>query len=345
MLQIEKLQQHIESYITREQSRVVYGVHIPKPSHASIIGRGGVGINELSSKHNVRVLFPGWKDNGAGLDSAMINEAEVQDAPADSLVRIVGSEDDCKAAADELLRKQASTPLRASRTSTPQASVTRTVDVPAQHHRVIADGGRFFRRHVPPRVNIAHGDATLPSQLPKPQGGSTNGVSARIDLDEGESSTNEIIQHWEVYPLPNDAENTTIPWIITGQSEESVAKAEAAVVAAMERVQDWTHVAYVNVGRSNMARVIGKGGSGLENLRVASRGDVEALGRKDADTSALYGISNKRWLTYILHSLNRWPTGRLARCQVRIGAARSTVTCRCTPYAIKSGSRPTGIFH
>lgn len=285
MKQVEKLQKEIEAHVAREESRVLYGVSIPKSSHASIIGRGGVGINELSAKHNVRILFPNWKENSVGSGDELVNASEVQDAEPESLIRIVGAEEDCKTAAEEMLRKQASTPLRTSRSATPQTAVTKTVEVPAQHHRIIADAGRFFRRHVPPRVNIDHGDATLPPPLPKPTAASsTNGAPARIDIDEEEPAAGSILEAWEIFPLSSDDGSSTIPWVITGQNEEAVAKAEAAVQAAVERVKGWTHIAYARVGRSNMPRVIGKGGSGLDHLRTVSGGDVEALGRKDADT-------------------------------------------------------------
>lgn len=284
------MQKEIEAYLAREKSRVLYGVIIPKSSHASIIGRGGVGINDLSTKHNVRILFPNWKENSVGAGDELVNAAEVQDAEPESLIRIVGLESDCKAAAEEMLSKQASTPARGSRSATPQASVSRTVEVPAHLHRVIADGGRFFRRNIPSRVNVDHAGATLPPSLPKPKvNSSADGAGARIDMDEEDAPTSggSILESWDVVPLfsAEPQESSTIPWVISGQNEENVAKAEAAVQAAVERVKDWTHIAYAKVGRANMPRVIGKGGAGLENLRAVSRGEVEALGRRDADTS------------------------------------------------------------
>lgn len=319
--QIEKLQKEIESYVADVESRIVYGVAIPQPAHANIIGRGGVGINELSAKHNVRVLFPGWKDNTAAASGEVVNASELGEVDPTALVRILGTEASCKAAAEEMMAKQASSSARASRSATPSATHSRTVQVPAQFHRIIADGGRFFRRHIPPRVNVDHGSATLPAALPKPKAAAqTNGTSARIDADDDEEDVagGSILESWEMHALAGESASEPIPWNITGQNEENVAKAEAAVEAALQKVADWSHVAYARVGRPNMPRVIGKGGAGLENLRVVSRGDVEALGRKDADTSehhrsAFSCVCEQTANPYVFsfhHRTRRW----LARC-------------------------------
>lgn len=131
-------------------------------------------------------------------------------------------------------------------------------------------------------TNISHGSAKLPepnSARPKPFANGKPASSARIDQEEEEGDDAEF--SWETMALVGDQDSTdTIPWIISG-SEAGVAKAEELVQAGLESAQKATHLAYLQVPRSFMPRIVGRGGSGLERLRSEADVAVEILGRKE----------------------------------------------------------------
>ena len=111
-------------------------------------------------------------------------------------------------------------------------------------------------------TNISHGDAKLPepnAARPKPFASGKPVSSARIDQDEEADDDAEF--SWETMPLTDGQDSTeTIPWIISG-SEAGVAKAEELVKAGLESAQKATHLAYLQVPRSFMPRIVGRGGS------------------------------------------------------------------------------------
>jgi len=229
----------------------------------------------------------------------LVNADEVKDVEAQDMIRIVGSAEACEAAAQAIKTQTASSAGKsesngqnAGQGRSGGSKVTRTIDVPSSLHRAVADGGRIFRR-LPPGTNINHGNAALPAQnaaRPKPfANGKPSASSARIDQEEDETSDDFA---WEVVPLTDESasslEETTIPWIISG-NEAGVAKAEELVNASLEHARKATHLAHLQVPRSFMPRVVGRGGSGLSLLREEADVQVEVLGRKDADTLLLIG--------------------------------------------------------
>lgn len=97
---VEKLRQDILSQLSATASKTAYGLALPKSQHASIIGRGGKSVNEISSKHNVKIFFPTGR-SARGREE-LSNADEVVGAPPEDVIRIIGSPEACQAAADDI---------------------------------------------------------------------------------------------------------------------------------------------------------------------------------------------------------------------------------------------------
>lgn len=94
---IEKLRTEILAAIGELNDRIVMGLEVPRASHAILIGRSGSNVNELQSKHNVKIVFPNWKE--ASAMGALNNAEDVKDVEPQDLLRIVGAADACTAVA------------------------------------------------------------------------------------------------------------------------------------------------------------------------------------------------------------------------------------------------------
>lgn len=105
---IEKLRTEILAAVGELSDRIIMGLEVPRASHAVIIGRSGSNVNELQSKHNVKIVFPNWKE--ASAMGALENAEEVKDVEPENLLRIVGSADAC-AAVSAAIKVSPFTPL------------------------------------------------------------------------------------------------------------------------------------------------------------------------------------------------------------------------------------------
>lgn len=272
-----KIKAELEKIAGTLKDRVVYGVVIPQPAHARIIGRGGAGVNELQKKHNVRIILSNWQEYKTAGD--VVNSEEVAGAGDNELVKIIGSKSACEAAAAEmkvslictsvprctmlrqnvglLQEKAAAAPQAgaARQQRQPQAaSIVKTVEVPAYLHPRVAQGGKFFRT-LPNGVRIDHGDVKPPSNSARPaQGKSVNGAAktARIDADEQDE---EDEFDWEVTALADeDADTTPIPWNVRGNDQEKVDRVESMINAAVEQCKSLTHQGVLTVPQSLIPR-------------------------------------------------------------------------------------------
>jgi hypothetical protein len=97
---VDKLRGELEKAAGDLRDRIVYAVHVPAGGHASIIGRGGSSVNELSRKHNVKILFPSWGEHATVGDA--VNATDVAGTENSDIVKLVGSRSACEAAAKEL---------------------------------------------------------------------------------------------------------------------------------------------------------------------------------------------------------------------------------------------------
>ncbi|KAK4054162.1 hypothetical protein OIV83_001188 [Microbotryomycetes sp. JL201] len=268
----EKIRAALEQEIDSLKSRIVYGVGVPKSQHASIIGKGASGIQELQRKHGVRIVMPSWNEYAEA--GELENADELKDARAEDVIKIIGPRDAAVACARG---------LASSRPATPAAS--QTVMVPKKHHAKVAQGGRFFRS-LPSGTRVTHKGATPPSNRAKkpsvPMG------AGRVDDDAAEGS--EAVS-FELVSLQEDSDygdDEQVPWVIESASQEDAERVAKDIQKALELAESATHCAWVTVPRSIMPRIVGRGGSGLDQLRSYGV-EVEVVGKRDANQLTLTG--------------------------------------------------------
>lgn len=279
----EKIRDALEKEVASLKSRIVYGVAVPQSQHASIIGKGASAIQELQRKHGVKVTMPSWNEYAQA--GEIVNPEDVADAPAGDIIKVVGPKEAAVAAAADLAKGRAA-----------KASATETVQVPRKLHAKVAQGGRFFRS-LPSGTRVTHGSVKPPSSNVKSKkppvsttgsGASTPGP--RIDDDDQAASNGDAAAvEFQLVPLYDDDEQQDgedIPWVIQSTSQEDTAKVAADIKKALELAQSATHVAWVTVPRGAMARIVGRGGSGLDQLR--SHGvEVEVVGKRDSNRESV----------------------------------------------------------
>jgi hypothetical protein len=95
-----KIKSALEGIVATLQSRIVYAVAIPSTSHASIIGKAAVALQEIQNKYAVKVIFPGWKEYES--TGVPVNAEDVKDANEKDIIKIVGSKEVAIAAAEEM---------------------------------------------------------------------------------------------------------------------------------------------------------------------------------------------------------------------------------------------------
>ncbi|SGY13363.1 BQ5605_C010g05845 [Microbotryum silenes-dioicae] len=277
----EKIRASLEKEVANLKSRVVWGVVVPQSAHASIIGKGASALQEFQRKHGVKVVMPGWKDYAE--TGEIENAADVADAAQNDTVKIVGPKEAAVAAAAELSK------LRPNASS---AAVKLTISVPKRHHAQIAQGGRFFRS-LPSGTRVTHDGVKPPSssgkskKFPTPTGNNT-AASARIDDDE---SAAEAAVQFELLSLHNEEElddKSEIPWVIESSSQENADKVAAEIRKLLDQSDKATHVGWVTVPRGSMPRIVGRGGSGLDQLRAFGV-ETEVVGKRDANQLTLVG--------------------------------------------------------
>lgn len=286
---------------------------MPNTVHASIIGRGGAGVAELTKKYNAKIVMPGrqeWATCGEP-----VNPEDIAGAAQQDIVKLVGSRTACEAAAKELKVRLRSR-LRTARqhahnaqsrgTSSSSQRPSKSISIPRHLHARVAEGGRLAKQARDLGVRIDHGGVKAPASSPmppRPKRPATNGsasTSARIDMDgahdDGADDDDLEIFVWDVVELGEESrpkDEAEVPWNLSGPSFEAVADIEAIINERLESARQATHAAYLQVAGSSMPRLVGRGGSGLERLR-GSGATVDVVGKRDADTSALWATLNGR---------------------------------------------------
>lgn len=97
---MQKIKDELESILVTLRDRVVLGVEIPNAQHRVLIGRGGQHLNEVQSKFNVQIQFPGSRSyNQVGEPE---NAAELGAVDAANLVKVSGPRAGCEQAIAQL---------------------------------------------------------------------------------------------------------------------------------------------------------------------------------------------------------------------------------------------------
>ncbi|KAN0064474.1 hypothetical protein ACQY0O_002100 [Thecaphora frezii] len=231
--------------------RVVYGVIVAPQAQRMLIGRGGSRQSELQAKHNVRLVFPGWKEYAS--TGTPVNADELGEGNDQTIVKISGDIASCKAIAAEIKESF--------------ASASKVVEVPRALHAKLATP-QFFRQlrsefgvsvDTPRNVGTSNGHAN--------GGNAAAASSARIDADDDEFEFSIT-----ALSLSDDA---SVSWTLTGKDEGSLDKASAKIQAAIQRAGEFSHEGRLVVERSVVPRIIGRGGAGLMNIQAESGASVE----------------------------------------------------------------------
>ncbi len=238
-----KIKEELEAAAQQVTSRVVLGGAIPVAHHRQLIGRGGSRQKEIEGKHDVRIFFPGSRMyNSAGEIS---NAGELTAVAPETLVKVQGAEDKARAALSEM--------------TSSIASASRSVPVPRTVHTKLATPA-FFRQ-----LRSDHGVSVdtprnLPSASHKPR-------PARIDEDGDDLS-------FELEELKLDGEST-VHWQLSGKDEASLDAAEKKIKASIESGPTFSHEGRLWVPQSAVPRIVGKQGSGLQNLQMETGATIE----------------------------------------------------------------------
>ena len=304
----EKIRAALEHEVELLQSRVVWGVVVPHQAHAAVIGKGAQALQDLQRKHGVKVVMPGWNDYTSAGEPE--NQADVADADARDLVKVVGPKDAALAAATDLqaVKPRGGAGGSGSGASTPGgAAHSVEVAVPKKLHAQVAQGGRFFRS-LPSGTRVSHRGIKPPSSAlkskkpPAPSSSSAQASSngaARID-DDGADASNGAAEaealEFQLVSLHSDdngdaaadADDDTIPWVVESRTQEDAESVADEIRRNLAKAQDASHVGFVTVPRGLMPRIVGRGGAGLDRLRAAGV-DVEVVGKRDANQLTLTG--------------------------------------------------------
>jgi predicted RNA-binding protein Jag len=97
---VTKLQTELEKIAANLKDRVILGVSIPASHHRTLIGRGGLHLNQLQDRTNTTIYFPGSRSyNQVG---EVENVAELGEGNPQDLVKVIGSREACEKAIKEL---------------------------------------------------------------------------------------------------------------------------------------------------------------------------------------------------------------------------------------------------
>jgi KH domain len=97
---VNKLKAELETAVAALRDRVILAVDIPAGQHRALIGRGGQHLNDLQSRMNVQIQFPGSRSYGPVGEPE--NAADFSDVDPANVVKVSGSRAACEATIKEL---------------------------------------------------------------------------------------------------------------------------------------------------------------------------------------------------------------------------------------------------
>ena len=231
---VEKIIAVIQDFVKEKEDQVVVAVEVPQSQHRLLIGRGGETRRGIESKFNVNLDIPKQGSDRSG-------------------VKLRGSTtaaEEAKAYLLDLLQQQKG----------------ETINVPRYLHHTVSDNGTFFRRlRNDYRVTVDHAGQQIPT---KPTVDDSRGETSLplITDDPADAETHS----WKVITASapsGEAEPATIPWVLTGNTD-NVAKAKSALEKALASATDATTTGYLILPDPKTYRfVVGQGGSQINSIR------------------------------------------------------------------------------
>ena len=233
---VEKIITALQQIVAERDNQVTGTVEVPTDKHRLLIGRGGDIKKELESKLSVSLDIPRQGNGQTGVKITGL-PVDVEKASAHILELVKGQEGE-------------------------------TLMVPRKIHHDIADNGQFFRRlRNDHKVLVDHSGHKVP-QRPAAPSNIRADSNAPLITDDDDAAADAI--SWKVVSSEANGIDGEIPWILRG-SPENVAKAKAALAAAIEQALKNTSTGYLVLPDPRTYRyVIGQGGSKVNSIRKAT---------------------------------------------------------------------------
>lgn len=228
----------IEGFVKEREDQVTETLDVPTAQHRLLIGRGGEARRGIESKFNVTLDIP---KQGSGRTDIKLK------GPSNAVA-------DAKAHVQGMLKEQHA----------------ETAYVPRYLHHAVADNGAFFRRlRNEYQVTVDHAGESVPASRAADETRSVaNGSSLPLITDDADDAASDA-HSWNVVDnaISAETDNTPFPWVLTG-SPESVAKARAAIVKAIDTAQQQSAIGYLILPDPKTYRyVVGQGGSQINAIR------------------------------------------------------------------------------
>jgi rRNA processing protein Krr1/Pno1 len=232
---VDKIIATLKRMVADLESRTTEVIDVPSSKHSSLIGRGGDVKRDLESTFKVSIDVPrqGSEDTG---------------------VKITGLPEDvekAKAHISGLVKEQEG----------------ETMQVPRSVHHSVSDNGQFFRQlRSNHKVTVDVDRNDVPPKPAAPTGMPSS--SAPLITDEADDSAEA--HEFKTVDLAESGLDGDIPWVLRGQTD-NVAKARAAILAAIEQALQNTTIGYLSLPDPDTYKyVIGRGGSGVNGIRKAT---------------------------------------------------------------------------
>ncbi|KAF8160830.1 SCP160 protein [Crassisporium funariophilum] len=267
---VAKLKTELEQLVATLRDRVILAVDIPAAQHRALIGRGGQHLNEIQSKFNVQIQFPGSRSyNQVGEPE---NIAELTEVDAANIVKVSGARAACEKTLIELKSN-----VRAPVVEGP----TKDVLVPLKYHHVISQQGSFFRTLRSLGVQVDQSAQPQKSAVPTRPTPSTR-------IDDAEASEAE----WETVANYQDSEEGDSTWTLKARDQAGLDKAETLIKEAVDAAARMSHVGFLTLSdRSVFPRIVGSKGANVARLRNETGADITVS--RENNTIVIIGSGNE----------------------------------------------------
>jgi rRNA processing protein Krr1/Pno1 len=228
---VDKIIAAMEEIVAAKEAQITEIVDVPTRRQGGLIGPGGAAKKTLESQFKVSIYFPSRDSEKTG-------------------VKIIGLPADvakAKAHIQEVTKEEPG----------------ETIQVPLHLHHVVSDNGQIFRNLLRDHsVRVDHAGHKVP---PKPsRKAAPIGAPLPLITDEQPDADSHTFHTVSVVPAESEGD---IPWVLRGDAA-GVAKAKAAIAAALEQAQRTTTTGYLVLADPRLyGSVIGQGGKKVQSLR------------------------------------------------------------------------------
>lgn len=256
---VDKICAALQTLASTKDNEVTEVVNVPADRHSQLIGTGGEIRKRLEAEFGVSINVP---RRGSG----------------DTGVKVTGPAFEVSKAVSHI-----------STLAKPKPE--ERIEIPKSLHHTVSNNGRLFANLRNQGIIVVHDGVRAP---PKPESGvstpRTNGNAPLITDDPADAFSWNIIT---TGPLAGD--DDMIPWILRGQSDESVAAARKKVEEALEKASKPSTTGYLILSDPKLHRhVVGKGGSKVGEIRDKTGCVIQVPQNKPGNASEAITIVGDR---------------------------------------------------